>query len=182
MPHAPFSQSWADALREILNADAGYHDASKNWRWLLALAMDAEPALGFPEAVAVELDLVNGRCERAEARPAVAVRADYVLRGDLATWKSIVRDDVDAVSAVMTGTLKLAKGSLFSLMSHVSSARALVACARRVDTRFPDEPLPSAGDQRTGLRTTPCHLPPDPCSLHPACPVEWPRCPEGRWK
>jgi putative sterol carrier protein len=140
MPHAPFSQPWADALRALLNADATWRDASKNWRWSLALAMDAEPSLGFPDAVAVELDLVNGNCERAEARPAAEVTSDYVLRGDYATWKSIVREDVDAVGAVMTGKLKLAKGSLLSLMSHVASARALVACARRVDTHFPDEP------------------------------------------
>ncbi len=140
MPHPPFSQPWADALRELLNADTGYRDASKNWHWSLALAMDAEPSLGFPDPVAVELDLVNGSCERAEARPAADLRSDYVLRGDLATWKSIVRDDVDAVSAVMAGKLKLAKGPLFSLMTHIASARALVACARRVDTRFPDDP------------------------------------------
>ena len=139
MPHAPFSQPWADALREILNADATYRDASKNWRWSLALAMDAEPTLGFPEPVAVELDLVNGNCERAEAKPASAVTSDYVLRGNHAAWKSIVREDVDAVSAVMTGKLTLAKGSLFSLMTHVASAHALVACARRVETHFPDE-------------------------------------------
>ena len=109
MPHSPFSQSWADALRDTLNADAAYRDASKNWRWSLALAMDAEPSLGFPDSVAVELDLVNGSCERAEARPAAEVTSDYVLRGDYATWKSIVRDDVDAVSAVMSGKLKLVK-------------------------------------------------------------------------
>jgi putative sterol carrier protein len=139
MPHAPFSQPWVDALREILNADATYREASRKWRWPLALVMEAAPDLGFPEAVAVELELENGDCRRAEAKPAAAVASDYVLQGDYATWKSIVREDVDAVSAVMTRKLTLAKGSLFSLMTHVPSARALVACARRVDTHFPDE-------------------------------------------
>lgn len=137
--HRPFTQDWADAFRDAINADAAYRAAAASWTWPLALAMEARPDLGYPEAVAVELALDRGTCHDARIVPADAATAPYVLRGSYDTWKRVVRGDVDAVMAVATGQLALARGSLMTLMMHTGSAKALVATAGTVPTTFPDE-------------------------------------------
>jgi hypothetical protein len=70
--------------------------------------------------------------------PAGASAAPFKLRGPYAVWKRLVRGELDPVMAVARGELRL-EGPLTTLMMHVSSARALVACAQRVPTTFPDE-------------------------------------------
>ena len=136
----PFTQPWADAFRDAINDDADYRAAAAGWTWPLALVLEPVPALGYPDGAAVRLELDRGRCDRATATaPASAAAAPYVLRGDYGAWKAIVRGELDPVTAVMTRRLSLAAGSLTTLMLHARSAKALVACARRVDTTFPDE-------------------------------------------
>jgi putative sterol carrier protein len=49
-----------------------------------------------------------------------------------------VRGEVDPVSAIVTGSLRI-EGSLSTIMLHVRSAKALVECASAVPTFFPDE-------------------------------------------
>ena len=54
--HRPFSQPWADAFRDAINADADYRAAAGSWTWPVALLLDpADPALGYPEPVAVQV-------------------------------------------------------------------------------------------------------------------------------
>lgn len=135
----PFTQPWADAFCAAIESDADYRAASQSWRWPLALVLEAKPELGFAEDVAVELALDRGHCASARAVAARDVTAPYVLRGGYDAWKRVVRGELDPVLAVTTGKLRLVKGALTTLMLHSRSARALVACARNVPTRFPDE-------------------------------------------
>lgn len=139
MPLLPFTQPWADAFRDAINADESYRAASSGWKWPLALVLDPVAELGYPGGGAVELELSRGTCERATALAPDAVTAYFVLRGAYPAWKAIVRGELDPVTAVMTRRLALATGSLTTLMLHSRSAKLLVACARQVDTAFPDE-------------------------------------------
>lgn len=135
----PFTDAWAAACCDAVNASAGYRAAAANWPWPVALAMDPAPELGYPDAVAVELALDRGACRGARLTPADATDAAIVLRGPYDAWKRIVRGELDPVLAVATGQLALARGALTSLMLHTGAARALVAVAREVPTEFPDE-------------------------------------------
>lgn len=102
--------------------------------------MQPRPDLGIAEERAVEVELDRGHCGAARAIAGAEVTADIALRGDYDTWKRIVRGELDPVSAVTMGRLKLVRGSLTTLMLYTGAARALVACAAAVPTRFPDEP------------------------------------------
>jgi putative sterol carrier protein len=139
MPLLPFTQPWADAFRDAINGDAGYRAAGAGWAWPLALVLEPVAEYGYPAGGAVQLELSRGQCDGARAVEPAAVTAPYALRGDYAAWKSIVRGELDPVTAVMTRRLTLASGSLTTLMMHTRSAKALVECARHVDTAFPDE-------------------------------------------
>lgn len=137
--HLPFTQDWADAFREAINADAAYRQAARNWPWPVALVVAARPELGIPADTAVEVDLDRGHCTASRVVPAGQSTAPFALRGEYEAWKRIVRGELDPVMAVTTGKLRLERGALTTLMLHTGSARALVACARTVPTRFPDE-------------------------------------------
>jgi putative sterol carrier protein len=134
----PFTPEWADRFREAINSDPRYRAESKSWKWPLALILDAAPALGFDTAVAVDLELKGGICSAARIVPAAATKAPFKFRGPYAVWKRIVRGELDPVMAATRGELQF-EGSLVTLLMHVASARALVACAQQVPTRFPDE-------------------------------------------
>ena len=136
--HRPFTQPWADELRAVINDDADYRAAAKGWKWPLALVLDPTASLGYPEAVAVRLDLEGGDCRDARILPAGELDAPFILRGPYGVWKRIVRAELDPMAAVVMQELSL-EGNLHTMLVHAKSAKALVACAQRVPTIYPDE-------------------------------------------
>lgn len=138
MAHRPFSAEWAAAFREAIAADEGYRAAATKWTWPVALVLEPAAELGYPEAVAVELQLDRGACHGASIVAADAVSAPFVLTAPYATWKAVVQGTLDPLVGVTTGRIRV-RGSLATLMLHARSASALCACAQRVPTLFPDE-------------------------------------------
>jgi putative sterol carrier protein len=136
----PFTQPWADAFRDAINADPGYRAAASGWTWPVALLLDpARPELGYPEPVAVQVALDRGTAGEARALPGAETTADIVLGADYETWKAVVRGALDPVGGVVSGRIRLVQGSMMTLMMQVAAAKALVACAAAVPTEFPDE-------------------------------------------
>jgi putative sterol carrier protein len=141
--HRPFTQPWADAFCAAVNADARYRTIAARWTWPVALVVEAEPTLGYDAAVAVRLELSGGHCAGARALAPEEADAPFVFRAPYAVWKRVVRGEVDPLAAVARGEIRLADGSLTTLLINAQSAKALVECARAVDTAFPDEPTPA---------------------------------------
>lgn len=137
MNFAPFTSAWADALRATISMDESYRTAARGWTWPVALVLAAEPQLGYPDDVAVELRLNRGDCELATVMPPSEVTAPFVLRADYATWKAVVLGELDPLIAVTKGRVTFT-GKLTTLLLHAKAARALVACAQRVPTQFAD--------------------------------------------
>jgi putative sterol carrier protein len=136
--HRPFTAEWAAAFREAVEANATYRTTAAKWTWPVALVLDAAPALGYPEPVAVELLLDAGRCHGAAIRSVDAITAPFVLRAPYATWKQVVKGELDPIAGVTRGRIGV-KGALGTLMLHAKSASALCECARAIPTHFPDE-------------------------------------------
>jgi putative sterol carrier protein len=138
MPIPAFSTAWADALFASVNDDPTYRDAAKGWTNVVALVV--EPGDGMTDGAAVEVDLIAGTCRGAAALAPDAVSAPFVLSGALSAWRSIVGGTGDPMLAVATGALRLTRGSLGTLMLHARSAKALLVCARNIDTLWPADP------------------------------------------
>ncbi|MDX2183529.1 MAG: SCP2 sterol-binding domain-containing protein [Gemmatimonadaceae bacterium] len=134
--HKPFTQGWADAFQQAINGNEAYRAAGSGWTWPLALSLSADPARGYPQDVAIELDLANGHCSAVRVKVGEKATTDFVLRGDYAAWEQVVRGTLDPVVAVTMGKLKLVQGSLTTLMMQTKAAKALVACAQLVETDF----------------------------------------------
>jgi putative sterol carrier protein len=134
--HKPFTQGWADAFQQAINSNEAYRAAGSGWTWPLALSLSADPARGYPQDVAIELDLANGHCSAVRLKLGEKATTDFVLRGDFGAWEQVVRGTLDPVVAVTMGKLKLVQGSLTTLMMQTKAAKALVACAQLVETDF----------------------------------------------
>lgn len=136
--YRPFTDAWAAAFRAAIDADPSFRAAAARWSAELALVLTPAPEFGFAEAVGIELTLADGRCHAAAIRPADALRAPLVLTADYATWKAVARGEVDAMFAVTSRRIAV-RGNVMALMLHARAATALLACAQRVGTEFPDE-------------------------------------------
>jgi putative sterol carrier protein len=134
----PFTQPWADALRAAINGNATYRTASTEWRWPVALVLDAAPDLGYQSDTAVEFALEAGYCAAVRLCDPADVSAPFVLRAPYGVWKRIVRGALDPIMAVALRHVAL-QGSMSTLLQHAETAKALIACARAVPTHFPDE-------------------------------------------
>ncbi len=138
MRHRPFTPQWADAFQLAIESDDAYRSAAAKWTWPVALVLSPAPEFGYPDSVAVELQLDRGRCTGAAVLPVHAVTAPIALTAPYATWKAVVRGELDPIAGVTRGKIA-ARGSLATLMMHARAATALVACAKAVPTEFPDE-------------------------------------------
>lgn len=140
MPTEVFTEAWARACCEALNASERYRRAAAEWEWPIVLAMTADPAHGVPEARAFHLDLFRGECRG--TRPATEEdreRAAYVMEAGPGAWREILSGRLEPVTALMQGKLRLARGSLFALARYADAAREMVAAAGTVDAVFPGD-------------------------------------------
>jgi len=137
-PLHPFTPEWAAAFQAAINTDSNFRDASKGWIWTVAFVLNATPLLRAPRDVAAEFSLDGGHCPEARGIPAPGLRAAFVLRPDSGVGGSMAGGNGDPVLAVASRQIKFT-GSVTELMLHAGAARALVACAQRVPTWFPDD-------------------------------------------
>ena len=139
MAFEAFSQSWAEAWAGELNASPAYRTAAEGWEGAVALILDdPDPAARR----AVVLDLWHGACRSAGTADLEAARkaAAYVFQGGRAAWRHVLCDGGSPVIAILSGKIRLAKGSLAALLPYASAAKELLEVAGRVPTAFPEAP------------------------------------------
>ena len=133
-----FSDDWARACAEVLNQRDGYRTAAATWEGAILLMMTAiGPDRGERR---VFLDLWHGDCRLARAAgPEDEAAARYVLSGTVIAWRQVLTGSQAPLVAIMTGKLRLTKGSLVELIPYVNAAKELVAAAALVEASFPEE-------------------------------------------
>jgi putative sterol carrier protein len=137
MSYEVFTHDWAVACGEQINENEDYRQAAKNWEWPLVLTMTADPKLGVPER-SVYLDLYHGECRKARAATADDLDGvPFVIKADPETWKRVLERDLEPIFGLIRGKLKLAKGSLVSLLPYTTAAKEMVLSAACVETEFP---------------------------------------------
>jgi putative sterol carrier protein len=140
MGYAMFSDDWAKAYQQVLSGSEAYRKAAEKWEWPLVLRAPADTAGGQEPGhdQAVYLDLWHGVCREARAATAQDLSdAPYVISGDIYTWKQVLDKQIEPITGLMRGKLKLTRGSLITLAGYVQAARQLVEAATQVATDFP---------------------------------------------
>jgi putative sterol carrier protein len=146
MPMEVFTEEWSRACCEALNRREAYRTAAAGWEGAIVLVMGADPAQGVEADRSVFIDAHRGACRGARlAADGEAETAPFVFRADVPTWKRLLGGEVDPVSAVMQGKLRLVRGGLFTLAKYAAAAREMIAAAAEVGGTFP-EPRPAAPD------------------------------------
>lgn len=135
MPIPAFSADWADALRASVNLDEHFRNAAKGWTNLVALVVEPDEAL--TSGAAVEVNLEAGTCLSATATDPAALVAPFILSAGFPAWQDILGGTSDPIMAVASGKMRLTRGSLGTLMLHARAAKALLVCARNIDTLWP---------------------------------------------
>ncbi len=136
IPIAVFSDDWAMACAELLNRNAAYRAAAATWEGAILLLMTPDSAGG--EERRVYLDLWHGECRLARAASAAdEAEARYILSGTEASWRLVLTGRVGPLVAIMTGRLRLAKGSLVELVPYTAAAKELVTAAAAIEATFP---------------------------------------------
>ncbi|KAB2962600.1 MAG: Fis family transcriptional regulator [Thermoanaerobaculia bacterium] len=130
---ALFTGPWAAALERELAVDEPYRRAAAGWNGSLLFVLEADPARGLFEPRRLFLDLAHGNARAVRpALPADEREARFHLVAPAAIWLQVLDGGLEPAAAVMSGRLRLERGSLFSLVPHLEAARRLLACARRV--------------------------------------------------
>lgn len=126
LPDRWFTAAWASAWRDRLNASPLYREAAAEWEGDVVLAV-ADPA---GETRAVYLDLVRGECRAARtASEEDRDQARYLVEGTAQSWHRVLTGRTSLVMAVLTGALRLTRGTLAELLPYARAAQALVTSA-----------------------------------------------------
>src|SRR5690606_23693740 len=104
-PLIAFTDAWAAAWAEHLNASAAYRQAATTWEG--GVVLEVAEGVAEPEA-AVYLDLWHGTCRAGRvATAADREAARYILRGSREAWQQVLAGKSQPIMAVMTGKLRL---------------------------------------------------------------------------
>jgi putative sterol carrier protein len=134
-----FTDDWARAWNDAINANADYKRAATKWEGAIAMVMSPDGDMGIPEERVVIADLWHGDCRSARAATAANLAdVPYLIKATPTNWKSVLSGKTDPIVGLMGGKLKLAKGSLFALLPYAKAAKELVNSAIAVDTIFPE--------------------------------------------
>lgn len=132
-----FTAEWADAWCAALNGSDAYRRAGANWEGDVVLVMSADAE---SPARAVHLDLHRGECRGARIATAADVTgARYVMEAAPGTWRELLGGGTPPLMALMSGRLRLTRGSLAALVPFAGAASELVAAAVRMNSDFDGE-------------------------------------------
>lgn len=138
-PHEVFTAPWVLAWADEIRGSDAYRKAAASWEGSLALAM-TDLGDGHDGERGVYLDLWHGECRAARvAGEGDLDTTDYVLAADLSTWKRVLQRELDPILGLMTGKLKLRRGSVTQLTPYLNASKELVLAATRVPSTFPGD-------------------------------------------
>ena len=126
-----FDERWAEAWGEEIRASGVYRAAAANWESPVVLEMMHESG-----SRAVYADLYRGECRVARVATAdECTSAPVVISASHAVWLDLLAGKLDPILALMTGRLRLRRGTLASLMPYTAAAKEMVAAAVRLEAR-----------------------------------------------
>jgi putative sterol carrier protein len=133
-----FSEGWAQQWCVVLNSRPAYKSAAATWEGAIALVMTRD-ASAKSDRKAVFVDLWHGDCRAARVASEEDLEsARYVLTGVAPAWRDVLSGKLAPLTAVMTGKIKLSRGSMASLVPYAAAARELVLTAVEMGAAFPE--------------------------------------------
>jgi|BEDMetMinimDraft_1075159.scaffolds.fasta_scaffold00243_7 putative sterol carrier protein len=134
------SKEWAEAYCKALSEDKAYNEAGKGWQWDVVLSVVGLPKevinqLGSDRA-SLKLSLREGKCLGVEFFTGNVPDAPYVLEADYSTWTKVIQGKLEVVGAMLSGTIRLKRGSMVSLARYTNAAVAMARVTTKLNTKF----------------------------------------------
>lgn len=136
-PPLVFSDEWGRRVEAAINRSDRYREAAAEWRDSLGLELAGAPA-GAPRAAV--LDLHAGVCRGVATGEAARLEeAVFLLQADAGRWQELLAGDLEPIWGIVSGRLRLARGSPAALLPFAEAARALVEAIATVEAKFPPD-------------------------------------------
>ncbi len=143
-PFVMGTPEWVAQYEELIQKDAEYREAAKDWEGSVVIKILAKPEIGLDKDLYMFMDLWHGDCNYVKIVPAeVGDAADYVITGEFERWRAVMAKELDTIKGMMQGKLKL-KGDLPTIVRAVKASARLVDLSASTEPKFPDE-LDAAG-------------------------------------
>lgn len=128
-----FSEKWMKAWQQAINTSTDYAQHGKGWQDAVVLRFEEglkTPNVYKPDAVGFYLQLMSGSCTGLRyALPADPEDAPVVLSAPYSVWEKLIVEKKDPLFLIMSGVIRLEKGSMLKLGMQRNAAKALLAAA-----------------------------------------------------
>ena len=153
---ALFSDSWMSSWMRTINASEAYREAGKKWKDAIVLRFDDGLNADGKKHTGFFLDLENGSCKQLRyAGEADLQSAPYILTAPYHIWEKLIRDNKDPLFMIMSGVIRVEKGSMLTLGLQRNAAKALLSAAAEAvakpDTPYSAEASQAQDPSKTGL-------------------------------
>jgi putative sterol carrier protein len=138
-PYIYFTPEWVVQFEKIIQEDAEYREAAKDWEGTVVLHVEAAPDYGLDVDLYIFMDLWHGDCRSVRiVPPDVGEAGDFVISGSLERWTQVGKKELDSTKGMMQGKLKL-KGDLPTIVRAVRASQRLTDLSAEVGGKFPTE-------------------------------------------
>jgi putative sterol carrier protein len=132
----PFpSESWLNALKEVLNTDKRYAEVAKNWEGDMTVVIEpGEQGDADNYPIAKYLDLWHGTCRAVrviDPKNEELPDAAFTLRASIDNIIKIFTGELDPMQAMLTRRLRV-EGNMAYMLRNVPTVLEFVRCARAV--------------------------------------------------
>ncbi len=140
------SPEWLDAVGRNYSADPNNQNkVFKGLTLFLTFRVEADPKFGLDKDVYHSIHWIDGVRQPDSgllSKEDAERKSDFILAAPPAIWKKVIKRESGFVSVVMTGKIKVDKGTGAAILALASKSPAVADTFNKVDTDWPDEMSP----------------------------------------
>ena len=134
------SPEWVAAWVELANSDLAFRSAGAGWDGVVCGVIEADEAAGIGDDLYLRLVGRDGYWHEntLAADAGLLDGSAFTIRGPYSTWKSVICQQLNPITGIMQGRLRL-QGQLSTFLRWSRAMLIMTQLAGRMDTAFVDE-------------------------------------------
>lgn len=128
-----FTQEWADKVKEEINLDTDFKEASVGFNSKVMLKLYPDIEKGYPEEIKLFIDFRDTQV--VEATIGKDEECEYVIGGNLDIWKEIAKGKIPITKAVLLKKVDFI-GSLATAFKYLKAINIVIKTLGKIETKF----------------------------------------------